>query len=111
MPRPPEKWYNSITAAGLRSSPGFQLSRKENAKIKYLKENWSAILISLFLVVVCILLLVNPSQFASVVLKLAGAVLILCRLWDLIKYFRADALFLNARKKTAPAVATVHLPG
>ena len=59
--------------------------------MKYIKENWSAILISLFLVVVGILLLVNPSQFASIVLKLAGAVLILCGLWDLIKYFRADA--------------------
>lgn len=70
--------------------------------MKYLKEKWSAILISLFLVVVGILLLVNPSQFASVVLKLAGAVLILRGLWDLIKYFRADALFLNARKKRLP---------
>ena len=59
--------------------------------IKFLKENWAAMLIALFLIAVGILLLVNPATFASAILKIAGAVLILCGGWDILKYFRTEA--------------------
>ena len=59
--------------------------------VKYIKENWTGILTALFLIVVGILLLVNPSTFATAILKVAGAVLILFGGWEIFKYFRTDA--------------------
>ena len=58
--------------------------------MKFLKENWSAILTILFLIVVGILLLVNPMTFAIIILKIAGGLLALLGIYDLIKYFRTE---------------------
>ena len=58
--------------------------------MKYIKENWSAILTALFLTTVGILLLVDSVRFASAILKIAGAVLIAFGGWDIFKYFRAE---------------------
>ena len=57
--------------------------------MKYLKGNWSSILTALFLIVVGILLLVNPAAFAAIIIRIAGILLALLGIFDLIKYFRA----------------------
>ncbi len=57
--------------------------------MKYLKENWSSILTTVFLIVVGILLLVNPGTFAIIIIKIAGVLLAALGVFDLVKYFRA----------------------
>ena len=56
---------------------------------EYLKENWSTILTILFLLVVGILLLINPVLYAIAILKIAGGLLALLGIYDLVKYFKA----------------------
>ncbi|MBQ8095051.1 MAG: DUF308 domain-containing protein [Clostridia bacterium] len=58
--------------------------------MKFLKENWSAMLTALFLFVVGILLLVNPGLFAVVVIKVSGILLAIIGIVDVVKYFRAS---------------------
>ena len=57
--------------------------------MKFLKENWSFILTMIFLIVVGILILADPATFGLIVIKVAGGVLALLGIYDIIKYFRA----------------------
>ena len=59
--------------------------------MKFLKENWAAIVTILFMLLVGVLLLVNPATFAIGIIKVAGAVLLLWGVYDLIRYFRTPA--------------------
>ena len=59
--------------------------------MKFLKETWSPILIALFLIVVGILILVDPATYGLIFVKIAGALLALMGIIDIIKYFRASA--------------------
>ena len=56
--------------------------------MKFLKQNGLSILIIVFLIAVGVLLLVNPETFGIVVVRVAGLVLILLGVVDVIKYFR-----------------------
>lgn len=58
--------------------------------IKYLKENWSAILTILFLLAIGILLLVDPAVYAVAIIRIGGILLGALGAYDLVKYFRAD---------------------
>ena len=58
--------------------------------MKFLKENWMTILLSLFLIVVGILLLINPSSFGIIIIKAIGILLIIFGIFDIIKYFRTE---------------------
>ena len=57
--------------------------------MRFLKENWSALLTILFLIAVGVLLLVDPATFAVAIVKIAGIVLAALGVYDIIKYFRA----------------------
>lgn len=57
---------------------------------EYLKENWSTLLTILFLIVVGVLLLINPMLYAIAILKIAGALLIVLGIYDIVKYFKAS---------------------
>lgn len=56
--------------------------------MKFLKENWSAILTIVFLIVVGILLLVNPAKYSMIIINVAGVLLAVIGIVDVIKYFR-----------------------
>ena len=56
--------------------------------MKYIRENWSGMLSVLFLIVVGVLLLYNPSFFAVAIIRIAGILFLLLGIWDVIKYFR-----------------------
>ena len=71
--------------------------------MKFIKQNWVAIITILFIILVGILLLVNPATFAIGIIKVAGAVLLLWGVYDLIRYFRTPAA--AAAKPAAPAKA------
>ena len=45
--------------------------------MKFIKQNWVAIITILFMILVGILLLVNPATFAIGIIKVAGVVLFL----------------------------------
>lgn len=57
--------------------------------MKFLKENGTSLLTILFLIVVGILLLVNPSVYGIAIIKIVGLLLAVLGVFDLIKYFRA----------------------
>lgn len=57
--------------------------------IEFLKKNGVAILTILFLLTVGILLLVNPEQFAMLLIRVVGVLLVLAAVWMFVKYFRA----------------------
>lgn len=57
--------------------------------MKYLKENWSSLLTIVFLLVVGVLLLINPSVHSIIVLRIAGGLVALLGIYDLIMYFKA----------------------
>ena len=59
--------------------------------MKFIKQNWVAIITILFMILVGILLLVNPATFAIGIIKVAGVVLFLWGIYDLIRYFRTPA--------------------
>lgn len=59
--------------------------------MKFIRQNWVAIITILFMVLVGILLLVNPATFAIGIIKIAGVVLFLWGIFDLIRYFRTPA--------------------
>ena len=59
--------------------------------MKFIKQNWAAIVTILVMVLVGILLLVNPATFAIGIVKIAGVVLFLWGVYDLIRYFRTPA--------------------
>ena len=58
--------------------------------MKFLKENLGGLLTILFLVIVGILLLVNPEAVAIGVIKVAGILLLMLGLLDIIRYFRTN---------------------
>ena len=59
--------------------------------MKFIKQNWGAIITILFMILVGVLLLVNPATFAIGIIKVAGVVLFLWGIYDLIRYFRTPA--------------------
>ena len=58
--------------------------------MNFLKKNWSALLTALFLVIIGIVLLVNPTGFTASAIKLAGILFFALGVFDMIKYFQAD---------------------
>ena len=58
--------------------------------MKFIRENWSSLLTVLFLVVIGVLLLVNPILFSVMILRVAGGLLAILGIYDLIKYFKAN---------------------
>ena len=58
--------------------------------MKFLKENWSSLLTTMFLIVLGILLLVNPDLYSTIILQIAGILLAVLGIYDLIKYFRTE---------------------
>lgn len=59
--------------------------------MKRMKEIGNGVLMCILELVVGILLLINPVSFTSSILMIAGIVLILIGIVDVIKYFRTDA--------------------
>lgn len=58
--------------------------------MKSLKENVSGIVLCLFELIVGILLLINPVSFTTWVIMVAGIVLMILGLVEVVKYFRAS---------------------
>ncbi len=58
--------------------------------MKFIKENLNALLTILFLVLIGILLLVDPSTFGITIIRMAGILFAALGIFDLIKYFRAN---------------------
>ena len=58
--------------------------------MNFLKKNWSALLTALFLIIIGIVLLVNPTGFTTSAIKLCGILFFLLGIYDIIKYFQAD---------------------
>ena len=56
--------------------------------MKFIRKNWAALATILFSVVMGILLLVNPSVYAIVMIRLAGVLLLGLGIFDIVKYFR-----------------------
>ena len=56
--------------------------------MKFLRENTGSLLTILFLIVVGILLLANPVTFGMVIVKIAGILLALLGLVDIVRYLR-----------------------
>lgn len=65
---------------------------QEGFLIKSLKEKASGIVFSAFEVIVGLLLLINPAGFTSAIIMVAGVVLMALGLFEIIKYFRTDAV-------------------
>ncbi len=56
--------------------------------MKFVRENWGTLATILFSVVMGILLLVNPSVFAVAMVRIAGVLLLVLGVVDIVKYFR-----------------------
>ena len=63
---------------------------KGNLNMKFMRENSASVLTVLFLVIVGILLLVNPVTFGIVIIKIAGILLALLGIVDIVKYLRTS---------------------
>lgn len=59
--------------------------------MRALKENASGIVLCLFELIVGVLLLINPVSFTAWIIMIAGIVLMVLGLVDVVKYFRTDA--------------------
>ena len=57
---------------------------------RFLRENWSACLTIIFLIVVGILLLANPAMYAGAIIRVAGILFGVFGILDIIKYFRTE---------------------
>ena len=60
--------------------------------MNFLKKYWPALLTALFLILLGVLLLINPTGFTTSIIKLGGILLIVLGLFDMITYFRADPM-------------------
>ena len=60
--------------------------------MKFLRENWSSLLMILFLIVVGILVLVNPDLYTTIIIRVVGVLLTLLGIYDIVKYFRSDPM-------------------
>ena len=58
--------------------------------MKYIRENWSSLLMILFLITVGILVLVNPDLYTSIIIRVVGVLLTLLGIYDIVKYFRSE---------------------
>ena len=58
--------------------------------IKFLKENWVALLTILFHIAVGILLLIDPDYYSLLIIRIAGGLLVTLGVFDLIRYFRTE---------------------
>ena len=67
-------------------------NREVKEQMEFLKKNWLALLIALFLIAIGVLLMVNPTGFTTFIIKGAGVLLFALGIYDLIKYFRAEPL-------------------
>lgn len=54
------------------------------------RKNWALLLTAIFSIVVGVLLLVNPVLYAIAMIKVAGALLVVLGIIDIVKYFRTD---------------------
>ena len=61
-------------------------------EVKFLKEYWFSILTVIFMIIVGILLLIDPIKYAMIIIRVAGVLLAVFGLYDIIKYFRTDPL-------------------
>ena len=60
--------------------------------MKGLKEKVNGIIFGVFELIVGLLLLINPSGFTSAIIMVAGAALMVFGFFEIIKYFRTDAV-------------------
>lgn len=60
--------------------------------MRALKENANGIIFSVFEIIVGLLLLINPAGFTSAIIMVAGVVLMVLGFFEIIKYFRTDAV-------------------
>ena len=58
--------------------------------ILFARKNWAVLATILFSIVMGVLLLVNPSVYAIAMIRLAGILLFVLGIFDIIKYFRTE---------------------
>ena len=59
--------------------------------ILFARKNWAVLATILFSLVMGVLLLVNPSVYTIALIRLAGILLLVLGVFDVVKYFRTDA--------------------